>query len=283
MYQVMPPLTADEYADLEQSIKANGVQVPITVDSDGNIVDGHHRAEIAARLEKHCPRVVAEGDETAMRSLAFSLNLHRRHLSRDQKRALVEASLKADPHLSDREHARRTGVSPTTAGDVRSDLESSGLVSSLDTRTGADGVAQPASKPAMHDCLTCGESFTKPQWHCEGCGQHYEVGKVRTCPTCNPVTEAVDTTTGEILPAPKPSTTPRPRKTNRRALTDSFFDAAYDMTKAVEKVARLTDDDRFPQNAEKVAAKHRNDLLRARDLLSQVIASLPTTSEATSA
>lgn len=70
------------------------------------------------------------------------------------------------------------------------------------------------------------------------------------------------------------------RATPRRALPDQFFDAAYDAAKKVESLHRLTGDDRFPQNAKKIAAKHRNDLLRTRDLLQQVINSLPD-SEAT--
>lgn len=64
----------------------------------------------------------------------------------------------------------------------------------------------------------------------------------------------------------------RPR---RKALTDSFWTAAYDLGKRIESVHRLTEDDRFPQNAEKVAAAHRNDLIRYRDLLEQVISQLP--------
>lgn len=61
----------------------------------------------------------------------------------------------------------------------------------------------------------------------------------------------------------------------RRALADQFFDAAFDLGKAVDRVARLADDDRFTQNAGKVAAKNRDDLLRARDVLDDVIARLP--------
>ena len=66
-----------------------------------------------------------------------------------------------------------------------------------------------------------------------------------------------------------------PSKPRRKALTDSFWTAAYDMGKRIESVHRLTKDDRFPQNAEKVAAAHRNDLIRYRDLLEQVISQLP--------
>ena len=81
-FQVMPRLSADEFADLEADIIAHGVQVPITVTEDGRIVDGHHRDEIARKHQLHCPRVTASGSEDELRGLAFSLNVNRRHLSR---------------------------------------------------------------------------------------------------------------------------------------------------------------------------------------------------------
>lgn len=66
--------------------------------------------------------------------------------SRDKKRALIADSLKADPQLSDREHARRTATSPTTVAAVRKDLQASGAVSNLDTRLDPRGYEQPAHK-----------------------------------------------------------------------------------------------------------------------------------------
>lgn len=68
---------------------------------------------------------------------------------------------------------------------------------------------------------------------------------------------------------------PAPRAKPQRALPDQFFDAAFDLTKAVDRVVRLAGDDRFPKNAQKVAAKNRDDLLRARDALDGVIARMP--------
>lgn len=148
-FQVMPRLTADEYAELEASIVEHGVQVPIVLSRDDRIVDGYHRDEIARKHSLHCPRVYADGDETELRGLAFSLNLHRRHLNRDQKRQLVAESIKADPQLSNREHGRRTGVSKNTAAAVRGELEESGQVDHfserIDPRTG--NASQPVSKP----------------------------------------------------------------------------------------------------------------------------------------
>lgn len=62
----------------------------------------------------------------------------------------------------------------------------------------------------------------------------------------------------------------------RRALTDQFFDAAYDMGKAVEKVHRLTQDDRWTNNKAQVASKHEADLRQTADLLAEVIRSIST-------
>ena len=82
----------------------------------------------------------------------------------------------------------------------------------------------------------------------------------------------VDANTGEVLDA---ATVSAPRNPPRRALTDQFFDAVYDLTKIAERIARLGEDDRFSQNADKVAAKHRNDLVQARDAVQGVINRLP--------
>ena len=42
-YQVMPPLSEEEYQALKEDIAYNGIQVPVVEDTDGNIIDGHHR------------------------------------------------------------------------------------------------------------------------------------------------------------------------------------------------------------------------------------------------
>lgn len=150
LYQFMPRLSDDEYAKLEQSISEHGIQVPVLVDEAGSIIDGHHRREIATRLGIECPVDVREGlTDAAKRTLALSLNIDRRHLNREQKRALVEASLKADPELSDREHARRVSVSHVTVGSARGVLEESGQIDHfshrVDPRTGDQ--SQPAVRP----------------------------------------------------------------------------------------------------------------------------------------
>lgn len=65
------------------------------------------------------------------------------------------------------------------------------------------------------------------------------------------------------------------RKPYRLALPTAFDRAARDLVKAVERVDRLTLDDRFAYNAEQVARMIRHDLLRALELLSQAVERVP--------
>jgi hypothetical protein len=147
-YQVMPPLSPSEVAELRESIRKHGIRVPILVDSDGQVIDGHHRAELAAELGVPCPEQVATGTTADLRSLAYTLNLVRRHLTREEKRKLIERSLRSDPQLSNREHARRTGTSHNTVNTIREPLEKIGQIDHfpehVDPRTGK--ASQPARK-----------------------------------------------------------------------------------------------------------------------------------------
>lgn len=65
---------------------------------------------------------------------------------------------------------------------------------------------------------------------------------------------------------------PDPKTTKaRRPLPLAFRDAAYDLVKAVEKVERLTADERFPRNAQQVADSCTRDLSCASELLATVM------------
>lgn len=147
-FQVMPPLAPDEYQELRDDIADRGVIEPIHVDEHGVVIDGHHRKRIADDLGIECPTIVHDDlDDAGKRSLAFTLNLKRRHLNREQRRALIAESLKADPQLSNREHARRTGASHNTVNSVRDELSTGGQIDHLDKRQAPDGKSYPASQP----------------------------------------------------------------------------------------------------------------------------------------
>ncbi len=61
-YQLLPPLSAEDYAALEASIIEHGVLVPVEYDEGGNILDGHHRVAICESLGLvDWPRFVRKG------------------------------------------------------------------------------------------------------------------------------------------------------------------------------------------------------------------------------
>jgi phage N-6-adenine-methyltransferase len=149
-YQIMPPLSTEEYEALKADIALRGVQVPVEYDEDGNILDGYHRVQVCKELGiKDWPRVVRSGlDEEGKIEHALSLNANRRHLTREQRRDVVARLRQQGWSL--RRIAGRLGVSD---GTVRNDLNDGGAQfyapdnsDNAPTVTGADGKQYPARR-----------------------------------------------------------------------------------------------------------------------------------------
>ncbi|NMN73879.1 MULTISPECIES: MT-A70 family methyltransferase [unclassified Rhizobium] len=147
-YQLLPPLSKEDYDTLEADIIAHGVLVPVEYDEAGNILDGHHRVAICESLGLvDWPRFVRKGlSEDEKRAHARSLNLSRRHLSTIQKREVIEAQLKDNPELSSRAIADRLRVDHKTVAAARKRLEDGGEIPHQSAVKGRDGVNQPARK-----------------------------------------------------------------------------------------------------------------------------------------
>lgn len=171
---LFPMLTGDEMDALVEDVRANGILQPIVTvqvddpdDEDSvieQVLDGRNRLEAAERagldiqgyekikvgrserVRYNVPTVEADSDIDPF-AFVISANIRRRHLSQAQRRDLIAKLLKLAPERSDRQTATEVGVSPTTVGKVRHELESNGDVSNLDTRTDARGRKQPATKP----------------------------------------------------------------------------------------------------------------------------------------
>lgn len=147
-YQILPPLTAEEYETLQADIAEHGVLVPVEVDEYGNVLDGHHRVRACQELGlKDYPRIVRPGlSEEQKFEHALTLNLARRHLTREQRRDVV-LTLRQQGWSSTR-IADRLGVSDQT---VLNDLSTSkNLVVDLPSRiVGVDGKNRPAYRPAV--------------------------------------------------------------------------------------------------------------------------------------
>jgi N6-adenosine-specific RNA methylase IME4/ParB-like chromosome segregation protein Spo0J len=166
-YQLLPPLSPDDYAALEADIIARGVLVPVEYDEAGNILDGHHRVQICESLGLvDWPRFVRKGlSEDEKRAHARALNLSRRHLTSAQKREIIEAQLKETPSISSRAIAARFGVHHSTVSSVRARLEGTGEISQLEKTEGRDGKMRPKPIRTMFlpDAANVGEAKTRRQ------------------------------------------------------------------------------------------------------------------------
>ncbi len=81
-YQLFRSLSPEQYQLLKADIKRRGVQVPIEVDNQGNILDGHHRKKICDELRIECPEICREfASEKEKREHVLMLNMGRRQLA----------------------------------------------------------------------------------------------------------------------------------------------------------------------------------------------------------
>lgn len=147
-YQLLPPLSAEEYESLERSIVDHGVLVPVEYDENGDIIDGHHRVKICENLGLvDWPRFVRKGlSEADKRKLSRELNLSRRHMTSAQKQTVIADQLRDTPSISSRAVAAMLGVDHKTVASVRNKLVNGGEIPHHDEIEGRDGVLQPIRK-----------------------------------------------------------------------------------------------------------------------------------------
>ncbi|MFH0900688.1 MAG: DNA methyltransferase [Pseudomonadota bacterium] len=118
-YQLLPPLSSEQYAALKADIAKRGVLVPVEVDESGNILDGHHRIQAWQELRRegikvpNYERLIRAGlTEPEKRNHVRALNLLRRHLSRDELREQMVQMRQDGATLA--EIAKATGVDTST-------------------------------------------------------------------------------------------------------------------------------------------------------------------------
>jgi ParB-like chromosome segregation protein Spo0J len=95
---LVPELSPEEFESLKQSIKnANGIYVPIIVNQDGIILDGHHRYKACQELGIDPKTTVREfSDKLEEQLFVIECNLIRRQLNNFQR---TELALKSKPIL----------------------------------------------------------------------------------------------------------------------------------------------------------------------------------------
>lgn len=146
-YQVMRPLTEDEYEALKASIQQHGVSQPVEVDEAGNILDGHNRFAICSELQIVCPiKVVGHlRSDQEKRDYARQINCAKRSPELAEKKRLAAEMLKEDTSRSNRSIGRIVGMSHHTVEAVRRAMESSGQIAQVVDET--DATEEETSEP----------------------------------------------------------------------------------------------------------------------------------------
>jgi ParB-like chromosome segregation protein Spo0J len=174
----LPPLSPTEYEELKADIAKRGIITPIvgykipvngakTKDHDTEVVviDGANRVQIAAalgipdRAATACGRdpiptayvgcrCTEQPTQKQPEALADDLNLHRRHLTPEQRREYIAKVLKDKPQRSNRQVAAQTGTDHKTVGAVRVKLEATGEIPQLQGTEGRNGKVRPARQQA---------------------------------------------------------------------------------------------------------------------------------------
>src|SRR5512132_1008107 len=154
---LLPALPDDDLSALRDDIRDRGIVVPIVIDEHHNVIDGANRLRIAAGLGIRNLRAdIRPGlSDAEKEELAEDLNLHRRHLSREQLREVIRRRLQRHPERSNRQIAAEIGVRHETVGVVRSQLAATGEIRQLSKTVGRDGRARTTTpaRRAVH-CFT---------------------------------------------------------------------------------------------------------------------------------
>jgi hypothetical protein len=144
---LFPMMTPCELDALAEDIRTNGLAEDIII-FKGKLLDGRNRLKACA-LAGVRPRFewLHDGDEIEPVAYVLSKNLHRRHLTPEQRRRVIAAVLKQDPKRSDRRVAEETKTDHKTVGKVREQLEGRGEIPHVDKRSDSKGREQPAARP----------------------------------------------------------------------------------------------------------------------------------------
>lgn len=257
-YQVMPPLSSEEYQELYESIKSEGVLEPIHVDEEGVVIDGHHRSKIASELGVPCP-VITHDDlsESKKRSLAFTLNLKRRHLNREQRRALGLESLRLDPIASNREHSKRTGLSDNTIRKIREDQGIPEPREIIAETAGAN--PEKSNRELARELGVSDHTVASVRGAQNSQVANFAQGE-KPAATTIPQNELDEL---NALPTEQPTMKQPEHKPRAEPITNQFTSAIVDLNRVMAKFHRISENENFPRNKEKVAALHRHDLNRS--------------------
>jgi hypothetical protein len=145
--EIFPPMEGGEFEAFKADIAKHGLHHPIITIGEGadiKVLAGRNRQRACIELDIEPQYRPFQGDDP----IAFVIgdNIHRRHLTVEQKRDFIAKLIKLQPEKSNLQIAKVAKASPTTVGKQRAKMETKGDVSKLETRTDTKGRKQPAKK-----------------------------------------------------------------------------------------------------------------------------------------
>jgi hypothetical protein len=200
---LFPLMSPDELKVLGEDIKKNGLLSPIMVWSpiEGSeeqyLLDGRNRI---AAMEAAGGRIALKGQAAAYvwrgygpaeflygtaecgatgvdpYEYVISANIHRRHLTSEQKRELIAKVLKAKPEASNRAIAKQVKADDKTVGKVRRELEATADIPQLDKTTGADGKARTTKPKKKRRARPADADYPTVEAVLDGSTDNYERG-----------------------------------------------------------------------------------------------------------
>src|SRR5262245_6755158 len=186
--ELFPRMSPDELKALSADIAKNGQRVPIAIIErarsrpDGTfhvsdpplqeVLDGRSRLDAMesaginvigkdGQLDDRIQRIEVDTDEIDPVAFVVSCNIHRRHLTAEQKREIVAALLKARAARSNREIAETTKTDHKTVG-LRTEMEGRGEIPHVAERADTKGRKQPARKTRTATTRQQGASGKNP-------------------------------------------------------------------------------------------------------------------------
>src|SRR5262245_61743630 len=140
---IFPMMEGEEFEALVADIKANGLIAPITL-HEGMILEGRNRYRACLDADVEPTFTPFRGNDPA--AYVTSANIHRRHLTQEQKRELVAKLVKAQPEASNNAIAKQAKVDDKTVAKVRHNMEARSEIPNVQLRTDTKGRKQPAKK-----------------------------------------------------------------------------------------------------------------------------------------
>jgi hypothetical protein len=153
--------------ELAEDIKQHGQREPASYikDSGGNrvLLDGRNRLDalemLGRKIDVNDSRMFEQlsGGINAQ-AFIISKNIHRRHLSGEDKRDLIAKLLKEKPETPNRQIAKQIKADHKTVGSIRSEMEGRGEIPHVSARIDTKGRKQPAKKQTQPEKSTSSDS-----------------------------------------------------------------------------------------------------------------------------